>query len=187
MIDAEIFAELSAEQWDKSHIDALPQNEQDEYWMRHCLVLANKAAAAGEVPVGALVVRDNILVAEGYNQPISCHDPCAHAEIEALRQAGSTLENYRLSDCILYVSLEPCSMCAGAIVHSRISRLVYGAREPKAGVIDSQTQFFNSDFLNHRPAWSGGVLAAQASTQLSSFFKQRRMQKKADKLSGPNV
>ncbi|GAA6153097.1 tRNA adenosine(34) deaminase TadA [Pseudoteredinibacter isoporae] len=165
----------------REDIAKLSPLEQDEYWMRHCMVLAEQAADAGEVPVGAVVVRDHELIAEAFNQPISTHDPCAHAEIMALRKAGQTVENYRLSDCTLYVSLEPCSMCAGALVHSRVSRLVFGATEPKAGVIESQGEFLNSPFLNHHLEWQGGVLAKETSAQLSDFFKRRRAQKKANK------
>lgn len=163
-------------------IAELSQLEQDEYWMRRCMALAEKAADAGEVPVGAVVVHDHQLIAEAFNQPISTHDPCAHAEILALRSAGQAIKNYRLSDCTLYVTLEPCSMCAGALVHSRVARLVYGATEPKAGAIESQTEFLNSEFLNHRLEWQGGVLAEETSAQLSAFFKRRREQKKASKL-----
>ncbi|MBB6523265.1 tRNA adenosine(34) deaminase TadA [Pseudoteredinibacter isoporae] len=168
VLDSEALAELS-------------QLEQDEYWMRRCMSLATKAAEAGEVPVGAIIVHEHQLIAEAFNQPISTNDPSAHAEILVLRSAGQVLKNYRLSNCTLYVTLEPCSMCAGALVHSRISRLVYGATEPKAGAIESQVEFLNSEFLNHRLEWQGGVLAEETSAQLSDFFKRRRAQKKADK------
>ena len=157
------------------------QQSEDEKWMRLALQLADKAAAIGEVPVGAVVVLDGEVIGQGWNQPISRRDPTAHAEIIALRDAAQRIENYRLVDADLYVTLEPCSMCAGASVHSRIRRLVYGATEPKAGVIESQQQFLEEGWLNHRVEPIGGVLAEICSDKLSAFFKARRAAHKAAK------
>lgn len=156
-------------------------NECDEYWMAEALLLAEKAAAAGEVPVGAVVVLGNEIIGKGWNQPITGSDPTAHAEIMALRDAARHVGNYRLVDAELYVTLEPCSMCAGAIVHARIKRLVYGALEPKAGVVASRNDFFAQDFLNHRPECEGGVLAGQCAAILQAFFRDRRQQKAGSK------
>lgn len=147
--------------------------------MRRALALAEKAEALDEVPVGALIVKDNQVVGEGWNQPISGKDPTAHAEVIALRDAASRLDNYRLPGCTLYVTIEPCTMCAGAIIHSRIARVVFGALEPKAGVILSNAQLFDSDHLNHRVEYEGEVCADECSAQISAFFKRRREQKKA--------
>lgn len=148
--------------------------EQDIAWMQHALLLADKAAELGEVPVGAVVVQNDVIIGEGFNQPIGLHDPTAHAEIQALRAAGQLLGNYRLPDADLYVTLEPCSMCAGAMVHARIRRVIFAATEPKAGVVCSQTEFFQQDFLNHKVEVIGGVLAQQASEKLQNFFRERR-------------
>lgn len=148
--------------------------EQDIAWMQHALLLADKAAELGEVPVGAVVVQNGAIIGEGFNQPIGLHDPTAHAEIQALRAAGRLLGNYRLPDADLYVTLEPCSMCAGAMVHARIRRVIFAAAEPKAGVAASQLQFFQQDFLNHKVEVIGGVLAQQASEKLQDFFRERR-------------
>lgn len=145
------------------------------------MALAERAANQGEVPVGAVLVKNNQVVGEGWNQCITHHDASAHAEIMALRQAGEGMENYRLTDTTLYVTLEPCLMCAGAIVHARVSRLVFGAFEPKAGAICSQQQILSSDYLNHKVEVSEPVLADLCSAQLSDFFKRRRAEKKAQK------
>jgi tRNA(adenine34) deaminase len=142
--------------------------------MRAALELAAQAAAAGEVPVGAVVVKDGEIVGRGYNQPISTHDPTAHAEIAALRDAGVRLGNYRLGACELYVTLEPCVMCAGAIMHARIARLVYGAKDPKTGACGSVADPFAEPRLNHHTAVVGGVLAAEAGALLRRFFTARR-------------
>ncbi|MFL0797983.1 MAG: tRNA adenosine(34) deaminase TadA [Cellvibrionaceae bacterium] len=159
----------------------------DEYWMQQALMLAEKAAVVDEVPVGALVVKDNKVVAEGWNQPITTCDPTAHAEIIALRAAGQALGNYRLPGCTLYVTIEPCSMCAGAIVHSRMERVVFGAAEPKAGAVVSNGCFFEGPHLNHVVAYLGGVLEEACSAQISAFFSRRRAEKKAAKRSSnPN-
>lgn len=142
--------------------------------MREALALAAQGAALGEVPVGAVLVQDSQIIGRGFNCPISRHDPSAHAEMVAIRDAASRVQNYRLPGSTLYVTLEPCSMCAGLIVHSRIQRVVYGATEPKAGVAISRGQFFSQDFLNHRVLVEGGVMAEQCSETLSDFFRMRR-------------
>ncbi|UEG62609.1 tRNA adenosine(34) deaminase TadA [Stutzerimonas chloritidismutans] len=147
---------------------------QDEHFMREALVLAAQGTALGEVPVGAVLVQGGQIIGRGYNCPISQHDPSAHAEMVAVRDAAQALQNYRLPGVTLYVTLEPCSMCAGLIVHSRIQRVVYGAVEPKAGVVVSRGKFFEQDFLNHRVLVEGGVLAEECGTVLSEFFRQRR-------------
>lgn len=148
----------------------------DEHYMREALAQARAGAALGEVPVGAVLVQDGQIVGRGFNCPISRHDPSAHAEMVAIRDAALQLTNYRLPGSTLYVTLEPCSMCAGLIVHSRIQRVVYGATEPKAGVAISQGQFFAQHFLNHRVLVEGGVLAEECGQLLSDFFRQRRQQ-----------
>ena len=147
---------------------------QDERFMREALELARQGAGLGEVPVGALLVQDGEVIGRGFNCPISNHDPSAHAEMVAIRSAALAAQNYRLPGSTLYVTLEPCSMCAGLIVHSRIARVVYGTTEPKAGVAVSRGQFFSQDFLNHRVLVEGGVLAQECSEMLSAFFKARR-------------
>lgn len=146
----------------------------DEDFMREALALAAEGAALGEVPVGAVLVQDGQVIGRGFNCPISRHDPSAHAEMVAIRDAALAVENYRLVGSTLYVTLEPCSMCAGLIVHSRVARVVYGATEPKAGVAISRGQFFTQDFLNHRVLVEGGVLAGGCGAILSEFFKMRR-------------
>lgn len=146
----------------------------DEDFMREALALAAEGAALGEVPVGAVLVQDGQVIGRGFNCPISSHDPSAHAEMVAIRDAALAVENYRLVGSTLYVTLEPCSMCAGLIVHSRVARVVYGATEPKAGVAISRGQFFTQDFLNHRVLVEGGVLAGECGAILSEFFKMRR-------------
>lgn len=146
----------------------------DERCMGLALDLAREAGAAGEVPVGALVVRDGEVVGRGFNRPIGRHDPTAHAEIMALRDAAQNLGNYRLPGCTLYVTLEPCSMCAGAIMHARIDRVVFGARDPKTGVAGSVIDLFAEARLNHHTTVAGGVLADQCGSLLSGFFAARR-------------
>jgi tRNA(adenine34) deaminase len=148
-----------------------------EIWMQEALLLADQAFAAGEVPVGAVVVKEGVIVGSGWNRPIFSSDPTAHAEIIALRDAARTLGNYRLPGCDLYVTIEPCSMCAGAILHARIQRLVYGAEEPKAGVAVSRGRFFEQSWLNHRVEVVPGVLAAQCSQKMQQFFQERRKDK----------
>ncbi len=147
---------------------------QDERFMREALALASEGAVLGEVPVGAVLVQDGEVIGRGFNCPISTHDPSAHAEMVAIRAAALGLRNYRLPGSTLYVTLEPCNMCAGLIVHSRVGRVVYGATEPKAGVAVSRGQFFAQDFLNHRVLVEGGLLAEECGAVLSAFFKARR-------------
>jgi tRNA(adenine34) deaminase len=142
--------------------------------MRHALALAERAREAGEVPVGAVLVKDGEVLAEGWNCPISTHDPTAHAEIVALRAAGLTLENYRLVDTTLYVTLEPCVMCMGAIIHSRVKRVIYGATDPKRGAAGSALQLADVEFLNHRVEVLGGILAEDCGALLREFFRARR-------------
>ncbi len=150
----------------------------DERWMRAALALAERAAALGEVPVGAVVVRDGEVIGEGWNQPISGQDPTAHAEIMALRDAARRVGNYRLVDADLYVTIEPCTMCAGAIVHARIRRVVFGASEPKAGALVSRQSLLDEPWLNHRVSWTGGVLAEHCSERISAFFRARREERR---------
>lgn len=146
----------------------------DTAYMQEALKLAAQAAAAGEVPVGAVVVRDGVIVGRGYNQPISGTDPSAHAEIMAMRDAGKTLGNYRLADCDLYVTLEPCVMCSGAIMHARIRQVIYGARDPKTGACGSAIDLFAQAHLNHHAKVNGGMLADESVALLQDFFSQRR-------------
>jgi len=146
----------------------------DAEFMRRALELARAAAARGEVPVGALLVRGDEVLGEGANCPIGTHDPTAHAEIHALRAAGARVGDYRLPGTTLYVTLEPCIMCASALVHARVSRVVFGAWDPKAGAAGSLTDVFNIAGLNHRVDVFGGVLAEECGTLLSGFFRQRR-------------
>lgn len=146
----------------------------DEGFMGLALDLARQAGAAGEVPVGAVVVRDGAVVGRGWNQPIGRADPTSHAEVMALRDAAGQLGNYRLPGCTLYVTLEPCAMCAGAIMHARIARVVFGARDPKTGVAGSVIDLFAEPRLNHHATVSGGVLGEACGTLLSTFFAARR-------------
>jgi tRNA(adenine34) deaminase len=150
----------------------------DEDFMRVALELARQAEAVGEVPVGAVVVMDGEIVGRGFNAPISGHDPSAHAEMMALRDAAQRLGNYRLVGCELFVTLEPCMMCAGAIMHARIARVVYGARDPKTGVCGSVIDAFAELRLNHHAAVVGGVLADECGATLSNFFAMRRAQRR---------
>ncbi|WP_111657386.1 tRNA adenosine(34) deaminase TadA [Isoalcanivorax indicus] len=146
----------------------------DEHWMRQALVLAARGAEVGEVPVGALVVRDGEIIGQGWNQPISGHDPTAHAEVVAMRDAATRLGNYRLTGATLYVTIEPCTMCFGALMHARIARLVYGATEPRAGTCVSQLRLPEQTFYNHRVAVTGGVLAEDSAALLRGFFAGKR-------------
>ncbi|MFL0809768.1 MAG: tRNA adenosine(34) deaminase TadA [Agarilytica sp.] len=150
----------------------------DEYWMREALAQANLAFSKGEVPVGAVIVQDNRIVGKGFNQPISSNDPSAHAEVVAIRDACKNLHNYRLVDATLFVTIEPCTMCFGSIVHARIQRVVYGANEPKAGVLCSHKHLIESDIYNHRFEVLEGVLAKECSSVIQDFFKLRREEKK---------
>ena len=149
----------------------------DESLMREALSLAAAAEARDEVPVGALVVSEGVIIGRGYNQPISSHDPSAHAEIIAMREAAAHLGNYRLIGCELFVTLEPCVMCAGAMMHARIARVVFGAKDPKTGACGSVVDMFAEAKLNHHTRVEGGLLAAEAGAQLSAFFARRRQQK----------
>ncbi len=152
---------------------------QDEQFMREALSLAQQAAELGEVPVGAIVVKDGVIVGRGSNAPIGSHDPSAHAEILALRDAAKNIGNYRLVDCSLYVTLEPCAMCAGAIQHARIGQLVFGAKDPKTGACGSVVNLMAEDKLNHHTDVTAGVLENECGQLLSDFFKQRRLSKKS--------
>lgn len=150
---------------------------QDFFFMQAAIDLAHDAASLGEVPVGALIVKDGQIIGRGYNRPIEHHDPTAHAEIMAIRDAAKHLSNYRLVDCTLYVTLEPCAMCAGAIQHARIARLVYGAADPKTGACGSVVDLMSEPKLNHHTQVTSGVLAEDCGHLLSNFFKARRLSK----------
>ena len=147
----------------------------DEYWMGKALELASKAESEDEVPVGALIVKDDQLIAEAWNQPIQSHDPSAHAEMNAIRKAGQVLNNYRLNDTTLYVTLEPCSMCVGAMIHGRIKRLVFGAFDPKTGAAGSAIELIQSDVHNHRIEVVAGIMEGQCREILQMFFKKKRL------------
>jgi len=161
---------------DASGPDAIPEGADlpDLRFMRAALEAAARAHAAGEVPVGAVVVRDGVIVGRGWNRPIGSHDPSAHAEIGALRDAAARLGNYRLPGCELYVTLEPCVMCAGAIQHARIARVVWGAADPKTGACGSVVDLFAEPRLNHHARSVGGVMAAECAGTLQAFFAERR-------------
>lgn len=149
--------------------------DEDHRWMTRALELGAEAAAAGEVPVGAVVVLGGKLIGEGWNQPVASHDPSAHAEIVALRVAARTIGNYRLSGASLYVTIEPCAMCAGALVHARVAQLVFAAREPRAGAVISNLGLLEREFLNHRVAWREGVCEPVAAQLMKDFFVRRRV------------
>ena len=144
--------------------------------MTRALELAAQASAAGEVPVGALLVKEGQIVGEGYNQPISGCDPTAHAEVVALRNAAENLSNYRLTGCDLYVTIEPCTMCVGAMIHARVRRIVFGAREPRAGALVSQLQLLESNHYNHSIDWQGDVLEQDCAHLMTEFFRRKRNQ-----------
>jgi len=146
----------------------------DDVFMREALSLARQAAELGEVPVGAVVVKDGAVVGRGYNQPVSGKDPTAHAEVMALRDAAERIGNYRLGECELYVTLEPCAMCAGAIINARVSRVVYGAADPKSGACGGVVDLFAENRLNHHATIVGGVMAGEAARLLQDFFSARR-------------
>jgi tRNA(adenine34) deaminase len=146
----------------------------DEAFMRHALELARRAQSEGEVPVGAVVVLDEKIIGEGWNRPISASDPTAHAEVQAMRAAASTVKNYRLLGTTLYVTLEPCAMCVGAMFHARIRRVVFGAADPKTGAAGSVIDLFAQNKINHHALVQGGVLADECSALLSTFFASRR-------------
>jgi tRNA(adenine34) deaminase len=147
---------------------------EDEAYMEQALALADEAAAAGEVPVGALVVLDGVIIGRGWNQPIQARDPTAHAEIIAMREAGARLEAYRMPATTLYVTLEPCAMCVGAMVHARVARLVFGAFDPKTGACGSAMDVLADPSHNHRPVVTGGLLAEAGGARLREFFRRRR-------------
>ena len=152
--------------------------EFDQAMMREALLLAGEAMNAGEVPVGAVVTRGNEIIGRGCNAPIASCDPAAHAEIRALRDAGRMVGNYRLNNCTLYVTLEPCIMCAGAIMHGRIARVVFGAPDPKTGACGSVVDLFGEPRLNHHAQVEGGVLKDECAALLTGFFRERRQQEK---------
>ncbi len=151
--------------------------KQDQLFMQVAIELAKQASENGEVPVGAIIVKDGEIIGRGSNAPIGLHDPSAHAEILAMRDAAKHIGNYRLVDCTLYVTLEPCAMCSGAIQHARIANLVYGASDPKTGACGSVVDLMAEEKLNHHTSVRGGVLAEETATLLSDFFKQRRLDK----------
>jgi len=150
----------------------------DEHYMRRALELAKQGETLGEVPVGAVIVKDDQIIGEGFNQPISSCDPTAHAEVVALRDAASRIENYRLTDCTLYVTIEPCTMCAGSLIHARIKRLVFGATEPKSGVVGSNDNALLLPHFNHSIETVSGVLSDECSAIMSNFFTARRAARK---------
>ena len=152
-------------------------SESDHRFMELALAQAARAARLGEVPVGAVVVLDNEVIAEACNQQITLNDPSAHAEVLALRSAAAAVENYRLPGCELFVTLEPCTMCCGAMVHARVSRLIFGTREPKAGAVASTSSVLDNASLNHRVAWVEGLGADESANLLRAFFKARRAAK----------
>ena len=152
----------------------------DKFFMLRALELAQKAYEIDEIPVGAIVTYNNEIIGEGYNKSISTNDPTAHAEIEAIKKACITIRNYRLKDCNLYVTLEPCSMCAGALIHSRIKKVFFSALEPKAGSIVSNLNLFDKGFINHKIEYNYGILESNSSNLLRKFFKEKRHQQKLD-------
>ena len=149
--------------------------------MRHAMSLASKAESQGEVPIGAVIVRDGEIIGEGWNQSITLNDASAHAEIMAIRDAGERVANYRLVNATMYVTLEPCPMCAGALVHSRLERVVFGALDPKTGAVVSVMQLLEHESLNHKVQLDGGCCDLECSNQVSNFFKKRRAEKKLAK------
>ena len=167
-------------------LNALPQQECDEYWMQVALSQADEALAHNEVPVGAVLILNNEIIGTGHNLVIKKHDPCAHAELMAIRHGGQTVKNYRLIDATLYVTLEPCCMCAGAIIHSRVKRVVYGAKDKKTGAAGSMFDILLSKNHNHQVAVTENVLAQECATKISNFFTMRRAQKKAAKNKVPS-
>lgn len=162
---------------------AVQDAARDNLFMRQALDQARNAWALGEVPVGALVVRDGEVIATGFNQPIGTHDPTAHAEIMALRAAATILGNYRLPGCELYVTLEPCAMCSGAMIHARLSRVIYGAADPKTGACGSIVNLFQQEQLNHHTQLTGGVLAEECGGLLREFFVERRRNAQAARIA----
>jgi tRNA(adenine34) deaminase len=159
----------------------LDQLQQDEFWMAYTLELAQQAEKNGEVPVASVVVAGQKLISSGINAPIELNDPTAHAEILALREAGQSIQNYRLCDTTLYVTLEPCSMCAGAIIHARVSRVVYAAKDPRTGAAGSVFNLLQNPLLNHQCEVTSGVLQNESADMLKAFFKRRRLEHKQSK------
>ncbi|MGY5799523.1 tRNA adenosine(34) deaminase TadA [Rheinheimera faecalis] len=153
--------------------------EDDLHWMQYALQLADKAEQSGEIPVGAVLVKEGVVLGEGWNQSIQLNDPSAHAEMIAIRQAAEKIGNYRLIDCTLYVTLEPCAMCAGLLVHSRVKRLVFGAKDAKTGAAGSVLDIVRHPVLNHQLDVLDGPLAQQCADKLSEFFRRRRAEQKA--------
>lgn len=149
-------------------------NIDDQYWMAQALECARQAELQGEVPIGAVLIKDSQLIASAWNQTITATDPSAHAEVVVLRQAAKAIGNYRLLDTTLYVTLEPCAMCAGALIQARIDRLVFGAFDPRAGAVQTVFQILDEKQLNHQVAWQGGVLQQECSKQLKAFFASKR-------------
>ena len=149
-------------------------DQQDEVWMTEALLLARRAASEGEVPIGAVIVRDGEIIGRGWNRNIALNDPSAHAEIMAMRDAGESIGNYRLTDCSLYVTLEPCPMCAGAMIHARLARIVFAAADPKTGAAGGKFDILGDPAHNHVAVVAGGCLADESSALLRSFFRQRR-------------
>lgn len=159
------------------------QKIQDEFWMQQAFEQAASAAIQGEIPVGAVLVSQGKIIGQGFNTPISAHDPTAHAEIQAIRQACLNIQNYRLpQDTTLYVTLEPCTMCVGALIHARVKRVVFAALEPKAGSLVSSRQLLENGYYNHIFEFESGCMQQQCSQQLSDFFKMRREQKKQQRI-----
>ncbi len=164
----------------RSMSETIPDPE-DLHFMQLALEQAHAAAQAGEVPVGAVVVKEGQVIAEGRNSPVTNNDPTAHAEVNAMRAAAKALGNYRLDDCTLYVTLEPCVMCSGALLHARFKRVVFGATEPKTGAVTSVVQLLDNPQLNHQTQWHGGVLANECASVLQDFFEQRRQSQQQNK------
>jgi len=169
-----------------TNVSAVSSLDDDIAFMREALSLAARAGSHDEVPVGAVIVKNGQVVGQGYNQPVGRHDPSAHAEICALRDAGQTLENYRLPGCTLYVTIEPCTMCLGAIIHARIARLVFGAAEPRYGAVSSGQRLLENGVYNHELVVSSGILAEEAAVLMKQFFRQRR-DRRADKASATDA
>ena len=161
--------------------------DDDLHWMQYALQLADKAEQSGEIPVGAVLVKDGVVLGEGWNQSIQLNDPSAHAEMQAIRAASALVGNYRLPDCTLYVTLEPCSMCAGVMVHSRIKKVVFGASDLKTGAAGSVLNLLQYHQFNHQVDVVSGVLAQQCAAQLSGFFQRRRAEHKALKRTQPQA
>ena len=166
--------------WSDEMSDEHHTQTRDEFFMRHALACAQQAYDAGEVPVGAVVVHQNRVIASGYNHPIGLNDPTAHAEVQALRAAAQILQNYRMPECELYVTLEPCLMCTGAMFHARLARVVFGASDYKTGVAGSVMNVYTHEQLNHHATVVGGVLEEETREVLQRFFRERRAKQKGD-------